>query len=64
MLTRNLDLSRKNHSADCYRVIPSPDVTYFESRVICVCGLERFNYGGDNGSQNNQDKTSKESNSP
>lgn len=57
-MTPNDIWKNENHSADCYRVIPVPNPTYFESRVICVCGLQRFENRSDNSANNNQDKTS------
>jgi hypothetical protein len=29
-----------NHKAECLQVIPIPNRSYFETRVLCVCGLE------------------------
>ena len=56
-MTLNDTWKNRNHSADCYRVIPVPNRSYFESRVICVCGLQGFNNGADNRTNNYQDKT-------
>lgn len=58
-MTPNDIWKNENHSADCYRVIPVPNPTYFESRVICICGLQGFDNRSNQSSNNNQDKTSK-----
>ena len=57
-MTLNDIWKNKNHSADCYRVIPVPNPTYFESRVICICGLQGFKDGADYRAKDNQGKTS------
>ena len=56
-MTLNDIWKNKNHSADCYQVVPVPNPTYFESRVICVCGLQGFDNRSDNRTNNYQDKT-------
>jgi len=57
-MTLNDIWKNENHSADCYRVIPVPNPTYFESRVICVCGLQGFDNRGNQSRNNDQYKTS------
>jgi len=55
----------RNHSAECYRIIPIPNKTYFESRVICVCGLAKtLNQDAKNRYKDSQSKTAKQSDSP
>lgn len=63
-MTLNDTWRNKNHSADCYRVIPVPNPTTFESRVICICGLQGFDNRGDYRAQDNQDKTTEKNNTP
>jgi hypothetical protein len=63
-MTPNDIWKNRNHSADCYRVIPVPDRTYFESRVICVCGLEGFNYGANYRTNDNQNETTQQGDAP
>jgi len=63
-MTPNDIWKNENHSADCYRVIPVPNPTYFESRVICVCGLQGFDNRSNYRTNNNQNKTTQEGNAP
>lgn len=33
-----------NHKAECLKVIPVPNRSYYEMRTICVCGLSSNNF--------------------
>jgi|APGre2960657404_1045060.scaffolds.fasta_scaffold1210602_1 hypothetical protein len=63
-MTLNDIWKNENHSADCYQVIPVPNRTYFESRTICVCGLQGFDNRSNYRTNNNKNETTQEGNAP